>query len=210
MTVEEEFVHNVAVRLSRVLNLINPNDLLATRVIDIANANDQDGFSSGTWFCSYFFTHNETDTSRLLQAARAFGIGPAHDDFLKELHGDITSHTIHQRQEQSNLNAHSKTIAGVTVTDSETLEPEPVRQGGFLRNENEKQHVFKKPITANTAEKSSASLLGLDKLASEKRLADSQIDSKDEGSRKRQRSEGAGNGFTRIFKGEYYLDSTIL
>jgi pre-mRNA-splicing factor ATP-dependent RNA helicase DHX38/PRP16 len=50
MTANEEdgFVHEVAVKLSRVLNIINPNDLLATRVIDIARNNTESGFIDGT------------------------------------------------------------------------------------------------------------------------------------------------------------------
>ena len=35
------FVHEIAIKLSRALNLINPNDLLARRVIDIARNNDE-------------------------------------------------------------------------------------------------------------------------------------------------------------------------
>ena len=38
----EEFVHNIAIKLSRALNTLNPNDLLARRVIEIAKGNVQD------------------------------------------------------------------------------------------------------------------------------------------------------------------------
>lgn len=41
------FVHEVAIKLSRQLNIINPNDLLARRVIDIAKNNTPDGFVKG-------------------------------------------------------------------------------------------------------------------------------------------------------------------
>lgn len=43
----DEFVHQIAISLSRALNLINPNDLLAQRVQDIAKTNTVDGFIAG-------------------------------------------------------------------------------------------------------------------------------------------------------------------
>lgn len=46
----DEFNHQVAIKLSRALNTLNPNDLLAQRVIDIAKTNSVAGFISGTIF----------------------------------------------------------------------------------------------------------------------------------------------------------------
>lgn len=46
-SVHDAFVHELAIKLSRALNLINPNDLLARRVIDIASNNDVNGFTQG-------------------------------------------------------------------------------------------------------------------------------------------------------------------
>ena len=43
----DEFTHNIAIKLSRALNTLNPNDLLAQRVIDIAKSNSLDGFAKG-------------------------------------------------------------------------------------------------------------------------------------------------------------------
>ena len=43
----ESFEHQIAIKLSRAINLVNPNDLLATRVIDIAKSNDEKGFMNG-------------------------------------------------------------------------------------------------------------------------------------------------------------------
>lgn len=43
----DPFVHNVAIKLSRVQNTINPNDLLARSVIDIAKSNTRDAFVKG-------------------------------------------------------------------------------------------------------------------------------------------------------------------
>jgi hypothetical protein len=44
----DPLVHNIAIGLSRALNIINPNDLLARRVMDIARNNTQEGFMKGT------------------------------------------------------------------------------------------------------------------------------------------------------------------
>lgn len=41
------FLHQIAIKLSRALNIINPNDLLAQRVVDIANTNSVEGFMKG-------------------------------------------------------------------------------------------------------------------------------------------------------------------
>jgi hypothetical protein len=43
----DEFKHQVAIKLSRALNTLNPNDLLAQRVIDIAKTNSTEGFIAG-------------------------------------------------------------------------------------------------------------------------------------------------------------------
>jgi pre-mRNA-splicing factor ATP-dependent RNA helicase DHX38/PRP16 len=45
----DDFVHHIAIKLSRELNTINPNDLLARRVIDIATSNSLSAFTNGTW-----------------------------------------------------------------------------------------------------------------------------------------------------------------
>lgn len=44
---EDDFTHHLAIKLSRVLNTINPNDLLARRVQDIAKTNSLEGFITG-------------------------------------------------------------------------------------------------------------------------------------------------------------------
>ena len=47
----DKFVHDIAIKLSRALNLINPNDLLARRVIDIAKNNTPSKFLQGELYC---------------------------------------------------------------------------------------------------------------------------------------------------------------
>ena len=46
----DEFNHQIAIKLSRATNTINPNDLLAQRVTDLAKQHDLEGFIKGTWF----------------------------------------------------------------------------------------------------------------------------------------------------------------
>jgi len=48
MSTPDDFTHHLAIKLSRVLNIVNPNDLLARRVIDIAKTNQLEGFAKGT------------------------------------------------------------------------------------------------------------------------------------------------------------------
>lgn len=45
---EDEFTHHLAIKLSRALNIVNPNDLLARRVQDIAKTNTLEGFTNGS------------------------------------------------------------------------------------------------------------------------------------------------------------------
>ncbi len=52
---QDEFNHHIAIKLSRALNIVNPNDLLAQRVTDIAKANTLPGFISGRLELPSFF-----------------------------------------------------------------------------------------------------------------------------------------------------------
>lgn len=61
-------------------------------------------------------------------AANTFGKFQA--SFLTELHAEILSHA---KQEASGL--FPKPVEGITVHDSEVLEPEPVREGGLMRKD---------------------------------------------------------------------------
>jgi pre-mRNA-splicing factor ATP-dependent RNA helicase DHX38/PRP16 len=101
----DEFTHHVAIKLSRTMNSLNPNDLLARRVIDIAKNNSADGF---------------------VKAAEGFGLTQV--IFLKELHTEILDHV-----KQEKLGHHVAPVQGITVHDTDVLEPEPVRKGGLVR-----------------------------------------------------------------------------
>jgi pre-mRNA-splicing factor ATP-dependent RNA helicase DHX38/PRP16 len=66
---EDEFTNQLAIKLSRALNIINPNDLLARCVQGIAKSNSVDQF---------------------VQAAKSFS--KFSDVFLVEIHGEVLSH----------------------------------------------------------------------------------------------------------------------
>ncbi|KAI0089748.1 P-loop containing nucleoside triphosphate hydrolase protein [Irpex rosettiformis] len=154
---EDTFTHNLAIKLSRALNLVNPNDLLARRVQDIAKTSSVEGF---------------------ITAAKSFG--KLKDTFLTELHAEITSHA---EQEASGLTP--QPVQGIVVHDSEVLAPEPVRQGGLMRND--ARHTFKQPAKPLEPPTPRTSILGLDRLAQEKRAA---LNANGEGSRKKPRLDG--------------------
>ncbi|EIW86276.1 hypothetical protein CONPUDRAFT_45914 [Coniophora puteana RWD-64-598 SS2] len=159
----EEFNHQLAIKLSRALNLVNPNDLLAERVSDIAKTNSVDGF---------------------VQAARAFG--KFKDSFLTELHAEILSHA---KQEASGVAP--RPVEGITVHDSEVLEPDPVRQGGLMRQD--ARHAFRQPAKPIEPPTPRGSLLGLDRLAKEKR----EENANGNGPRKKPRLDNGGDA---VFK----------
>ncbi|KAI0685259.1 P-loop containing nucleoside triphosphate hydrolase protein [Cytidiella melzeri] len=162
---EDTFTHNLAIKLSRALNIVNPNDLLARRVQDIAKNNSVDGFIS---------------------AAKSFG--KFKDSFLADLHSEIISHAT---QEASGLTP--QPVQGIVVHDSEVLAPEPVRQGGLVRTD--ARHTFRQPAKPIEPPTPRTSVLGLDRLAQEKRAAQA---ANGEGSRKKPRLE---NGSEPVFKG---------
>ena len=47
-SVEDDFTHKLAIKLSRAQNTLNPNDLFARTVTDIAKSNNLEGFVKGT------------------------------------------------------------------------------------------------------------------------------------------------------------------
>lgn len=61
-------------------------------------------------------------------AAKSFG--KFKDSFLAELHSEISAHA---KQEAAGLNP--QPVHGIVVHDSEVLEPDPVRQGGLMRQD---------------------------------------------------------------------------
>ena len=61
-------------------------------------------------------------------AAKAFG--KFKDSFLAELHADILSHA---KQEETGITP--QPVQGITVHDSDVLQPEPARPGGLTRKD---------------------------------------------------------------------------
>ncbi len=182
----DEFTHNVAIKISRVMNTLNPNDLLARRVIDIAKNNSADGF---------------------IKAASGFGL--TQTTFLKELHTEILDHL-----KQEKLGHHVAPVQGITVHDTDVLEPEPARKGGLVRPDTVRifdsyiypirlfkplqQHTFRTPAKPLPPPTPRRSVLGLDKLAQEKRSA-AEAALSDDRNRKRPRSDGQEPQFKGVF-----------
>ncbi|KAJ7795730.1 hypothetical protein B0H14DRAFT_101446 [Mycena olivaceomarginata] len=162
-----DFNHQLAIKLSRALNTLNPNDLLAQRVTDIAKTNSVEGF---------------------VKAARAFG--KFQDSFLQELHAEVL---LHVKQEATGVVP--KPVEGITVHDSDVLEPEPVRPGGLMMRA-DTRHTFRQPAKPLEPPTPRSSLLGLDRLAQEKRAA--AANGNDQGSRKKPRLDDDSEPF---FKG---------
>ncbi|KAG2034665.1 hypothetical protein BDR03DRAFT_984225 [Suillus americanus] len=103
--------HQVAIQLSRVLNLVNSNNLLAER--DIAQTNSASPKASFA----------------LLESSNS-GFCKFQDSFLTQLHDEILSHV---KQEASGLAP--RPVEGITVHDGEVLEPDPIQQAGLVRND---------------------------------------------------------------------------
>jgi len=72
-------------------------------------------FAVGCWF-----------SSSCILAARSFG--KFKDLFLLELHAEILSH-----EKQVENGTVPQPVQGITVVDSDVLQPPPVRQGGLQR-----------------------------------------------------------------------------
>lgn len=139
-------------------------------------------------------------------AARTFG--KFQDSFLAELHTEILLHT---KQEVTGVAPHP--VQGITVHDSDVLEPEPARPGGLMRRDTVlnlcflmrcpltpflQRHTFRQPVKPIEPPTPRASLLGLDKLAQEKRAAAYNGNGNNEDRRKKPRLDDTDDP---VFKG---------
>lgn len=121
----------------------------------------------------------------------------------------------HVKEEATGVTA--QPVQGITVHDSDVLEPEPVRPGGLVRNDTvrlhhalnfhikltpRQRHTFRQPAKPVEPPTPRASLLGLDRLAMEKRAAAANDLANGEGSRKKPRLDDGNEPF---FKGRSYL-----
>ncbi|KAL1740351.1 putative PRP16-RNA-dependent ATPase [Schizophyllum fasciatum] len=148
------YAHQLAIKLSQALNTLAPNDLLAARVTEIAKSHDANGF---------------------ITAARTFGLGKLKDSYLAELHAEILAHV-----QQDAAGVAPQPVEGITVHDSDVLQPEPARPGGLQRKDT--RHAFRPPPKPLEPPTPRTSVLGLDRLAREKRAA-----AAEEGQRKKPR-----------------------
>lgn len=135
---------------------------------------------------------------------------------MTELHTEILSH-----ESQVTNGVTPQPIPGIIVTESDVLEPPPVRQGGLQRLDSVgsifptscglslsnflQQHTFKRPARPIEPPTPRTSILGLDKLALEKRT--------------QAQENGNGNGRKRfrierdddpVFKGECHFKFVLV
>ncbi|KAF9568089.1 DEAH-box RNA helicase prp16 [Mortierella alpina] len=156
--------HEIAVDISRALNLINPNDLLARQVIQIAR--------------------NHKQAQGFVKACAAFG--KFKDEFLFDIYTKIQNHDREHgvdgpspatpKQENSRSGGSRPKIQESSVAmsnftrayDEEDEAPAPQLPGGLIKRvksaTGDDRHVFKAPAVPT-----GVSRLGLDKLAKEKR-----------------------------------------
>ncbi|KAK8849593.1 hypothetical protein IAR55_004928 [Kwoniella newhampshirensis] len=175
---EQAFIHQIAIELSRLMNQVNPNDILGKRVVEIAKGN-----RSGEAF---------------LKACSLFGKFP--EEPMLSLHSRILAHTSMTSHANGNgqrrgsnhspprmlggrpVGGGDDKIEGMEHDDSDTLAPEPTRKGG-LRRAGGDAPTFRAPAAARP------SLLGLDRLAAEKRAAAAASAGKSEPPNKRTKRE---------------------
>jgi pre-mRNA-splicing factor ATP-dependent RNA helicase DHX38/PRP16 len=117
---DDDFVHQIAIEMSRVMNSINPNDLLAKRIIDIARGN--------------------RSAEAFLRATSTFGKFP--EDTMLGLHTRILVHlsqTAHQftRSALPGRNGEVKEeekVDGMDHDSSDRMLAEPRRKGGLMQS----------------------------------------------------------------------------
>ncbi|GJJ13850.1 hypothetical protein Clacol_008107 [Clathrus columnatus] len=123
-------------------------------------------------------TLNPNDT---LAKRAATTFGKFQTQFLSELHAQILTHIRNEEAGRTD-----QPVQGIFVHDSDVLEPEPVRKGGLLVREGI-QHTFRAPAKPIAPPTPRASVLGLDRLAQDKRAA--AAEGNGENGRKRPRLE---------------------
>lgn len=182
-TDDDAAVHSLAVSISRELNLVNPNDLLARRMLQLARQNAE-------------------SLTKFQAAAKTFG--KFRDVFLQEVWMDSkAAHftALGAREAEAptgaltppiHSNGHDASgrivIGNLVIEDSEILMPPPPQKGGLMRpglktGTSSDKHLYKPSNGTKVSE------LGLDKLAAEKRrerlLSASESDSDREAKRSR-------------------------
>ncbi|KAI9028088.1 hypothetical protein CLU79DRAFT_550833 [Phycomyces nitens] len=147
----DAFTHDIAVELSRALNLPNPNDILAQRVIQIAR--------------------NDRHFEKFSSACQTFG--RFKPEFLNDLFNKITVHISETKQRSNDAPQTYGAAPKISQESSrEILMLGDDLPGGLMTrnksiNSDEQRPIFKAPAPRK-------SLLGLDELARKKRAAEAQ------------------------------------
>jgi len=191
---QDDFIHQLAIKLSRATNSLNPSDVFAKTVIELAKSNPPDAFVN----CELFVRLVQVPLLIVETVAKSFG--SFQENFLIQVHEDILAH---ERQTKS---GHvPQPVVGMNIMDSDVLEPEPMRKGGLIRPEKVcqlplqnmvkadrtfQQHTFRAPAKPVEPPTPRGSLLGLQRLALEKRAA-----AAEEGSRKKARTDDVPPSF---------------
>lgn len=167
----DDFVHDIAIDISRALNLTNPNDLIAKKVIQFAETNkDFDKFSKGKWV-GYRDHLKGSHSAKHLPVCSTFG--RFSKEFLAETYTKISNQKQNEKRKPSSSNSNATPVQPVVdATRNEVLVLGNNLPGGLITKKNksskadEERPIFKVPALPNK------SLLGLDELARKKRLAD--------------------------------------
>jgi hypothetical protein len=179
MAEPDAFTHTLAISLARELNLMNPNDLLATRVIGLVQ--------------------NQHDLPSFSNAASTFG--KFRKEYLEQTYREIKGH-LFGSQPTDGLEPQDAVAQGAAATFGEIkimdadvmMPPSNAVPGGLARRpglSTDSKHVYSKP-----------SLLGLDKLAQVKREEREQ--SQDGREKKRARIEESVEQLQAEFKSELH------
>lgn len=151
------FLKRLAILLSRSLNTLNPNEVLAKTVFNLSK---QHSLSSFTTAISAFGRFSSTQAEELYTVCQ-------HQDLIDEAFQQ-PGHLHHDRTHDHS--GHSAAQSAITILDHDVLEPDqPIANPGLSFNRDDdqstgKQHVFKQPTHL-----ARPSNLGLDKLAADKR-----------------------------------------
>lgn len=175
---DETFLHHLAVIISRSLNTLNPNEVLAARVFQLSS-------SLGSL---PLFT----------KAISSFG------KFTDQSSSEIWDLC----QEQDTIE-HAFQLPGLTITDHDTLAPEVRGRAGLSTGSGSDKHVFKTPSIPR------GSILGLDRLATEKRRERGETDPKTNVKRIKYDDDDEAEEQSNLFKSASFLSlffsrSTIL
>ena len=185
-------IHTLAIAISRQLNLLNPNDTLAKRMLQLVDV--QPNLEAFSKAASSFGRFQPAFLEQVYKDAKAqsFGTAPLLDTSPDEaIKGRIVVGNLH-------------------IQDHDVMAPSAARAGGLAQtkrpglttSEDGAKHVFVAP------QSSKHSLLGLDRLAMEKRK-----EKADESDRDRKRAKLSGNdeddSLQSNFKGACFISSAL-